>query len=113
MTGANKGIGYAIVEKLCSVFDGIIYLTGRKRKRILLTIKFFLSSARNEELGLKAVERIHSTHEQAKAKVTFHQLDLTSVESIRHFADYLRTKHGGLVVLINNAAIVFKVRRTV
>jgi len=29
VTGANKGIGYAIVDKLCSVFDGIIYLTGK------------------------------------------------------------------------------------
>jgi hypothetical protein len=29
VTGANKGIGYAIVKKLCSVFDGIIYLTGK------------------------------------------------------------------------------------
>lgn len=28
VTGANKGIGYAIVNKLCSVFDGIVYLTG-------------------------------------------------------------------------------------
>ena len=59
------------------------------------------------------MEKIHSAHEQALAKVTFHQLDLTSVESIRRFADHLRTKHGGLDVLINNAAIVFKVRQTV
>jgi len=29
VTGANKGIGYAIVNKLCSVFDGIVYLTGK------------------------------------------------------------------------------------
>ena len=28
VTGSNKGIGYAIVDKLCSVFDGTIYLTG-------------------------------------------------------------------------------------
>ncbi len=28
VTGANKGIGYAIVNRLCSTFDGVIYLTG-------------------------------------------------------------------------------------
>jgi hypothetical protein len=29
VTGGNKGIGYAIIDKLCSAFDGIIYLTGK------------------------------------------------------------------------------------
>jgi hypothetical protein len=28
VTGGNKGIGYAIVDKLCSIFNGVIYLTG-------------------------------------------------------------------------------------
>jgi NAD(P)-dependent dehydrogenase (short-subunit alcohol dehydrogenase family) len=31
------------------------------------------------------------------------------VESIRRFADHIRKKHGGLDILINNAAIAFKV----
>jgi hypothetical protein len=37
VTGANKGIGYAIVNKLCLVFDGIIYLTGKS-----ISFLFFL-----------------------------------------------------------------------
>ena len=28
VTGANKGIGYAVVKNLASKFDGIVYLTG-------------------------------------------------------------------------------------
>jgi len=92
VTGANKCIGYAIVYKLCSVFDGIIYLT-----------------ARNEELGIKAVKQIHELNNEYREKVRFYQLDITNVESIRRFAGHIKTKHGGLDILINNAAIAFKV----
>jgi carbonyl reductase 1 len=28
VTGANKGVGYAIVKELSKKFDGLIYLTG-------------------------------------------------------------------------------------
>ncbi|CAF0828376.1 unnamed protein product [Didymodactylos carnosus] len=91
VTGANKGIGYAIVQKLSTEFDGIVYLTSR-----------------NEELGLKAVEDIQSSNPSAKGKVHYHQLDISSVESIRRLADYLKKTYGGFDVLVNNAAIAFK-----
>lgn len=39
VTGANKGIGLAVVKALSRPFNGTVYLT-----------------ARNEELGMKAVE---------------------------------------------------------
>ena len=42
-------------------------------------------------------------------KIKFHQLDLTNVESIHRLADHIKKVHGGLDVLINNAAIAFKV----
>lgn len=42
-------------------------------------------------------------------KPEFHQLDITSKDSISKFADFINTKHGGLDVLVNNAAIAFKV----
>ncbi|CAF1197946.1 unnamed protein product [Adineta steineri] len=92
VTGSNKGIGYGIVNKLCSVFDGIIYLT-----------------ARSEELGLKAVQELQETNKDARDKVHFHQLDITSVESIRRLADHIKKNHGGLDILINNAGMAFKV----
>ncbi|CAF1236737.1 unnamed protein product [Adineta steineri] len=91
VTGGNKGIGYAIVDKLCSIFDGIIYLT-----------------ARDEELGLKAVQQLQESNSDAKNKVKFHQLDITNVESIRRLADFIKKTHNGLNILINNAAIAFK-----
>ncbi|CAF3048480.1 unnamed protein product [Rotaria socialis] len=91
VTGGNKGIGYAIVDKLCSVFDGLIYLT-----------------ARNEQLGLQAVQQLESSNPNASKKVNFHQLDITSVESIHHLAEFIKRNHGGLDILINNAAIAFK-----
>lgn len=91
VTGSNKGIGYAIVDKLCSVFDGIIYLT-----------------ARNEELGLKSLQSLQQSNSDARDKVKFHQLDITNVESIRRLADYIKKTHGGLDILINNAAMAFK-----
>lgn len=91
VTGGNKGIGYAIVNKLCSIFDGIVYLT-----------------ARDEELGSKAVKEIQASNSDARNKVKFHLLDLTNVESIRRLADHIKKTHGGLDILINNAAIAFK-----
>ena len=67
------------------------------------------SLARNEQLGTKAVECIHELNPPTRETVSFHQLDITSVESIRRFADFLKKKHGGLDILINNAAIAFQV----
>lgn len=68
-------------------FDGIVYLT-----------------ARNEKLGLTALKQL----DEFKDKLRFHQLDITNVESIRRFADHIRTTYGGFDILINNAAIAFK-----
>lgn len=65
--------------------------------------------ARNEAFGTKAVQQIHELDPETQEKVYFYQLDITNVESIRRFADYIRKKHGGLDILINNAAIAFQV----
>lgn len=39
----------------------------------------------------------------------FHQLDVTDENSITTFRDYLQKTHGGVDVLVNNAAIAFSV----
>jgi NAD(P)-dependent dehydrogenase (short-subunit alcohol dehydrogenase family) len=39
--------------------------------------------------------------------VQFHQLDITDEQSCKHFAEFLRQKHDGLDVLINNAGFGF------
>ncbi|CAF4445219.1 unnamed protein product, partial [Adineta steineri] len=64
---------------------------------------------RSEELGLQAVQQLQETNKDARDKVHFHQLDITSVESIRRLADHIKKNHGGLDILINNAGMAFKV----
>ena len=39
VTGANKGIGLAIVRGLCKQFDGIVYLTARYFRVLLQVFK--------------------------------------------------------------------------
>lgn len=89
MTGGNKGIGLAIVKGLCKQFDGIVYLTARDIQR-----------------GLNAVKEL----EGEGLKVKFHQLDITDENSINTFHDYLQKTYNGLDILVNNAAIAFKVK---
>ncbi|RZF42983.1 hypothetical protein LSTR_LSTR016652 [Laodelphax striatellus] len=88
VTGGNKGIGFSIVEGLCKIFKGKVYLT-----------------ARNEELGKQAVEKL----KEAGCNPEFYQLDITVADSRERFAKYLKEKYGGLDVLVNNAGIAFKV----
>ena len=69
--------------------------------------------ARNEQLGMQAVQHIHASNKETEDKVHFHQLDVTNVESIRRFADHLKKTHGGLDILVNNAGIAFQVVRMI
>ena len=39
----------------------------------------------------------------------FHQLDITSLESIQKFKTFLEQEYGGIDILINNAGIAYKV----
>ncbi|XP_076046160.1 carbonyl reductase [NADPH] 1-like isoform X2 [Oratosquilla oratoria] len=91
VTGANKGIGYGIMKELCQKFDGIVYLT-----------------ARNEERGKAAVAELN----KLGYNPSFHLLDIDSKDSINTFAEYLKETYGGLDVLVNNAAIAYKVGAT-
>ncbi|XP_045512805.1 carbonyl reductase [NADPH] 1-like [Pieris brassicae] len=85
VTGANKGIGLAVVKGLCNRFRGTVYLTSR-----------------DEERGLKAVE----TLQELGLTPTFHKLDVSDEYSVKEFSDFIKNKHGGFDVLINNAAIL-------
>ena len=87
VTGGNKGIGLAIVRSMCKKFDGDVILTSR-----------------DEGLGAAAVKQL----ENEGVKPLYHQLDITSSESIDNLKKYLQDKYGGLDFLINNAGIAFK-----
>lgn len=86
MTGANKGIGFGIVKELCSDFDGVVYLTSRDEGR-----------------GRKAVEELG----KVGLKPFYFQLDLDDEASVLKLRDHLAETHGGLDVLVNNAAVMF------
>lgn len=87
VTGANKGIGFAIVRGLCKRFDGDVYLTSRDIGR-----------------GKKAIEELKKDGLNPK----FHQLDITDKLSLEAFRDYLKKNYDGIDILVNNAAIAFK-----
>jgi carbonyl reductase 1 len=40
----------------------------------------------------------------------FHQLDASDQKSLDTFFDYMKKEYGGIDVLVNNAAISYKVR---
>lgn len=84
VTGSNKGIGFAIVKGLCEKYDGDVYLT-----------------ARNIKLGQEAVDKLKALNYNP----LLHQLDITDQHSVDVFRDYIKTKHGGLDLLINNAGV--------
>ncbi|CAB3232453.1 unnamed protein product [Arctia plantaginis] len=85
ITGANKGLGFAVVKALCQKYDGTIYLTARDKNR-----------------GLDAVE----TLKEIGLNPVFHQLDISDYNSVKKFAEFIKAKHGGVDVLVNNAAIL-------
>jgi carbonyl reductase 1 len=84
VTGSNKGIGFAIVRGLCKQFAGDVYLT-----------------ARDEGRGRAAVASLEAEGLSPK----FHQLDITSQESIDSLKKFVLEKYGGIDVLVNNAGI--------
>ena len=61
--------------------------------------------ARNVDNGRKAVEELSKQGLVAR----FHQLDIENTESIQKFSAYLKETHGGIDILVNNAAINIRV----
>ncbi|XP_027334292.1 (+)-neomenthol dehydrogenase-like [Abrus precatorius] len=85
VTGANKGIGFAICKQLAS--NGI---------NVVLT-------ARDEKRGVEAVDKLKEL--SLPGHVVFHQLDVTDPASIASLADFIRNQYGKLDILVNNAGI--------
>lgn len=86
VTGSNQGLGFALIKNLCrnlptDEFD--IYLT-----------------ARDEAKGKAAIALL----KKEGLSVHYHQLDVTDISSLSRFREYLEQKHGGIDILIHNAA---------
>ena len=66
------------------------------------------SLIRNEENGRQAMRKL----EGEGLKPKFHQLDIDSAESIENLIKHITETYGGLDVLINNAAMAYKMTST-
>ncbi|XP_065864693.1 (+)-neomenthol dehydrogenase-like [Euphorbia lathyris] len=85
VTGANKGIGFAVCKQLAS--NGIV---------VILT-------ARDEKRGLEAVQKLKDAG--LSDYVVFHQLDVADSASIDVLADFIKSQFGKLDILVNNAGV--------
>jgi len=75
VTGSNKGIGLAIVRKMCKEFSGDVILT-----------------ARDESRGRTAVSQLEGEGLHPK----FHQLDIDSRDSITTLKEFIEKNYGGI-----------------
>ncbi|MEV5321319.1 oxidoreductase [Streptomyces sp. NPDC052687] len=86
VTGANSGLGLATTQALA-----------RKGARVILAV-------RDEAKGRKAVADL--TAERPGARLEVRRLDLSDVESVRAFADRLKSDGVRPDVLVNNAGVM-------
>ncbi|KAJ7558992.1 hypothetical protein O6H91_04G064700 [Diphasiastrum complanatum] len=86
VTGANKGIGFAIVKQLAK--EGLTAIL----------------TSRDIQNGQKACDMLR----EEGLNVLFHQLDVTDLDSIIRVADWVKTQFGGIDILINNAGVNFR-----
>ena len=91
VTGANQGLGLALVRGLCRTLgtDGIIYLTARDRKR-----------------GDQAVRGLEADGLSPRLEL----LDVRDDASVKALADTIAQRHGGVDIVISNAAARISVR---
>ncbi|KAL8775198.1 MAG: hypothetical protein Q9194_003814 [Teloschistes cf. exilis] len=107
ITGANKGIGLAIVRNLAlqypsSAFNNgplLIYLTARDQRRGEAAVK-----AIQNDTQLKKAKALAS--DGGLASIKYHSLDISQPKSITDFATFLRQEHPeGIDIVVNNAGI--------
>lgn len=85
VSGSNQGLGFAIVEALCNNLgpDASVYLTARDPGR-----------------GEEAIRQLRGRGLSPE----FHLLDVTDDASVAVLAETVRTRHGGVDIVISNAA---------
>ncbi|TVY73412.1 Short-chain dehydrogenase/reductase tropE, partial [Lachnellula suecica] len=89
ITGANRGIGYSIVQATAQRYPSYTY---------------FLA-CRSLSSGQAAVTSLHALGITSKLDVL--ELDVTSNSSILAAAEYIKTTYGHLDILVNNAGIAY------
>ena len=74
---------------------------------IIIIIVVLIHIARDENAGAKVCGEL--SKELNVTNIKYHQLDITSQESINKLHDHVMEKFGGLDVLINNSGVLLKV----
>ncbi|CAN1252617.1 (+)-neomenthol dehydrogenase [Linum perenne] len=82
VTGGNKGIGFEICRQLAS--NGVL---------VILT-------ARDQNRGLEAVQKLKNDDSALSDYIIFHQLDVADSSSVSSLADFVRTQFGKLDILV-------------
>lgn len=72
-------------------------------KKLLLI--WFLK-ARDEEKGKRALAKLKK---EAGLYPKFYKLDVTNYDQVDEFAKFIENKYGGVDILVNNAAVLYKV----
>ena len=88
ITGASAGMGYEAAR----------FLSGKGAEVIM--------ACRNRKKAELALDRIKKENPSARVQVM--KLELSDLDSVRHFADEFRAKIGKLDILINNAGLESK-----
>lgn len=83
VTGANRGLGLGVVKRLLKAGN-----------KVILT-------SRNEQKGKQAADEVQNQYQD----IYYHQLDVSSEESIRKCVNWVESEFGRLDILINNAGI--------
>ncbi|TQN66716.1 Carbonyl reductase [NADPH] 1 [Colletotrichum shisoi] len=110
VTGANKGIGYAIVRQLALQYPKshlnngsfLIYLTARDKSRGEQAVQNIQGDA-----GIKQAKAL-SAHGGA-TEIKYHQLDISDTSSISDLSSFLKKEHpDGIDFVVNNAGIAMQ-----
>eukprot|EP00871_Galdieria_phlegrea_P004088 jgi/Galph1/4680/GphlegSOOS_G3357.1 len=88
VTGANKGIGFAIIRKLADPNLGLTTIL----------------TSRDEQRGKEAVASLTAEG----LDVLYHPLDITKQDSIDSLASWVKERFGGLDILVNNAGMAYR-----
>jgi carbonyl reductase 1 len=83
VTGANQGLGFALVEGLARQLRSgdVVYLTGRNAERVAA-----------------AGERVAETPAEVRAQV----VDVSDAAAVQAFAEEIATRHGGVDIVFSN-----------
>lgn len=93
ITGANKGVGFGIVESL---------IKQKLNYRIILC-------SRNKDNGEQAVNDLKSKYKEISTDLSLATLDITNKDSIKDFIQHIKSNFDGRIdCLINNAGVAYK-----